>query len=357
MAVTPLKLAASAAVLCAVAAVVPAAHASPLEAKRAEARRIEAQLRSSGERLSMADEEYNQARLRRQSLDAQAASARSLEGAAKQRWLELRTQLSKRVRNLYMHPGAVADALLGVRTLGELSRARAYGSSVLTADTQLVMQTEKARQELMAKARTVEGLRRSAERNEDQMAAQRSSINRELGSLRSVRSRVSGDIARLLEAERRAALRAASRAARPGPTTSGGGSPGRPVLREPQVTNAPPPVRGSAGTAVAVARQQIGKPYEWAAAGPDTFDCSGLTMYAWGKAGVSLPHSSRAQYASLPHVSRANLQPGDLVFYGSPIHHMGIYEGGGVMINAPQTGEFVRRDSINRSDFAGAARP
>jgi cell wall-associated NlpC family hydrolase len=80
-------------------------------------------------------------------------------------------------------------------------------------------------------------------------------------------------------------------------------------------------------------------------------------MYAWRSAGVSLPHSSRAQYASLPHVSRSQLQPGDLVFFGNPIHHVGIYEGGGVMINAPETGEKVRRDSIARSDYAGAARP
>jgi cell wall-associated NlpC family hydrolase len=72
---------------------------------------------------------------------------------------------------------------------------------------------------------------------------------------------------------------------------------------------------------------------------------------------VSLPHSSRAQFDSLPHVARSDLQPGDLVFFGSPIHHVGIYEGGGIMINAPETGENVRRDSIARSDYVGAARP
>jgi cell wall-associated NlpC family hydrolase len=80
-------------------------------------------------------------------------------------------------------------------------------------------------------------------------------------------------------------------------------------------------------------------------------------MYAWEAAGVSLVHSSQAQYGSLPHVPKDQLRPGDLVFFGSPIHHVGIYEGGGVMINAPQTGENVRRDSIGRADYAGAARP
>jgi cell wall-associated NlpC family hydrolase len=116
-------------------------------------------------------------------------------------------------------------------------------------------------------------------------------------------------------------------------------------------------VKGGAGKAVQTAAAQLGKPYEWAADGPDSYDCSGLTMYAWGSAGVSLPHSSQAQYSSLPHVARSQIQPGDLLFYGSPIHHVGIYEGGGVMINAPETGENVRRDSISRADYVGAARP
>ncbi|HVL81403.1 MAG TPA: NlpC/P60 family protein, partial [Actinomycetota bacterium] len=117
------------------------------------------------------------------------------------------------------------------------------------------------------------------------------------------------------------------------------------------------PVRPGAAKAVETAAAQIGKPYQWGAAGPNSYDCSGLTQYAWKAAGVSLPHSSRAQYSSLPKVSKDELQPGDLVFFGSPIHHVGIYEGGGVMINATQTGDFVKRSSIHRKDYAGAARP
>jgi cell wall-associated NlpC family hydrolase len=112
----------------------------------------------------------------------------------------------------------------------------------------------------------------------------------------------------------------------------------------------PAPSRG-ASTAIAYARAQIGKPYQWGAAGPDTFDCSGLTMRAWGAAGVSLPHYTRAQYAGTAHVAIANLQPGDLVFFGSDLHHVGLYIGGGQMIEAPSTGEFVRIAGIFRSDL------
>jgi cell wall-associated NlpC family hydrolase len=114
-------------------------------------------------------------------------------------------------------------------------------------------------------------------------------------------------------------------------------------------------VRASAMTAVQAAASQIGKPYRWGAAGPGSYDCSGLTMWAWSHAGVSLPHSSRAQYASLPHVPMSQLAPGDLVFRGSPIHHVGIYKGGGVVIAAPHTGQNVREDSV--SGYYLAARP
>jgi cell wall-associated NlpC family hydrolase len=118
-----------------------------------------------------------------------------------------------------------------------------------------------------------------------------------------------------------------------------------------------PAASGSAAVAVRVALAQVGKPYHWASAGPGSFDCSGLTMYAWGQAGVGLPHSSRQQYASLPHVASAALQPGDLLFFGSPIHHVGIYVGGGRMVDAPSTGRTVRVSGSDRGDFAGAARP
>jgi cell wall-associated NlpC family hydrolase len=109
--------------------------------------------------------------------------------------------------------------------------------------------------------------------------------------------------------------------------------------------------------AVDAALSQIGKPYVYAAAGPDSYDCSGLTMWAWAQAGVGLPHNSGAQYAATPRVDRSDLEPGDLLFFGSPIHHVGMYIGDGQMVEAPYTGEYVRINSIDRSDYVGAGRP
>jgi cell wall-associated NlpC family hydrolase len=103
---------------------------------------------------------------------------------------------------------------------------------------------------------------------------------------------------------------------------------------------------------------QLGKPYRYGAAGARTFDCSGLSMRAWQAAGVSLSHNAAAQYYSTPHVARSKLEPGDLVYFGFPIHHVGIYIGGGKMIEAPYTGADVRITSFGyRSDYAGASRP
>ncbi len=89
----------------------------------------------------------------------------------------------------------------------------------------------------------------------------------------------------------------------------------------------------------------------------EAFDCSGLTAYAWGQAGVGLPHQSRAQYASVPHVSQAEAQPGDLLFYYSPISHVGIYLGGGQLVHAPNTGSFVNVAAVNWSKVTGVGRP
>jgi cell wall-associated NlpC family hydrolase len=80
-------------------------------------------------------------------------------------------------------------------------------------------------------------------------------------------------------------------------------------------------------------------------------------MYAWAHAGVSMVHSSAGQYTEFPHVPISQLAPGDLVFFGSPIHHVGMYVGRGTMVEAPHTGAFVKYSSIYRDDYTGAARP
>jgi cell wall-associated NlpC family hydrolase len=109
--------------------------------------------------------------------------------------------------------------------------------------------------------------------------------------------------------------------------------------------------------ALAWAFAELGKPYVWAATGPNSFDCSGLTQFVWHQAGVAIPRVAADQDAWTIPVPLSQLLPGDLVFYGrTDIHHVGIYIGGGLMINAPHTGDVVRVSSIWWSDLAGFGR-
>jgi cell wall-associated NlpC family hydrolase len=116
---------------------------------------------------------------------------------------------------------------------------------------------------------------------------------------------------------------------------------------------APP---GVAGAAMQVALSQRGKPYSYGGAGPSYFDCSGLVLYSYAMAGMGgLPHSAAAQSSMGMAVSRANLQAGDLVFFGSPAGHVGIYVGGGMMVDAPSSGQVVKVEPLF-SDYSGARR-
>jgi len=114
---------------------------------------------------------------------------------------------------------------------------------------------------------------------------------------------------------------------------------------------------GRAAAAVRYAMAQVGKAYVYGASGPNAYDCSGLTMRSWGAAGVGLPHSSSAQQGSGTRVSESELQPGDLVFYYSPVSHVGMYIGHGLIVNALNPGSGVRVSGLHSMPYSGAVRP
>jgi cell wall-associated NlpC family hydrolase len=211
------------------------------------------------------------------------------------------------------------------------------GRVVLSADD-VLLQLRKARAEERASVASLQSLRSQARRNElEQAAERRAAVDAFHRTQSLLRNR---ELADAVEAERQAGLRSAAALAAANIHYNGPVSPG-------------------AATAVRTAAAQIGKPYRWGAAGPDSFDCSGLTMYAWAAGGVGMDHYTGSQWAAFPHVGLDQLAPGDLVFFGSDLHHVGIYEGGGIMIHAPQTGDFVKRTSIwgMGSSPVGAVRP
>ncbi len=120
------------------------------------------------------------------------------------------------------------------------------------------------------------------------------------------------------------------------------------------------PTSTQAGKAVAFAYAQLGKPYQWGATGPGSYDCSGLAQAAWGAAGVQIPRTTYEQWAALPHIATSAMEPGDLLYYDGE-GHVAMYVGGGFIIDAPQTGLDVQKLPMNTgwyaSTFDGAVRP
>jgi cell wall-associated NlpC family hydrolase len=114
---------------------------------------------------------------------------------------------------------------------------------------------------------------------------------------------------------------------------------------------------GAAGIAVKYACAQIGKMYVWGAAGPNTFDCSGLMLAAWAKAGVTLPHNAAAQRRLIAYVKQADLRPGDLVFYYSDLHHVGMYVGNGWVVHASQAGVPIKMKRFDDGPINSFGRP
>ncbi|MFI7453740.1 NlpC/P60 family protein [Nonomuraea sp. NPDC049714] len=130
------------------------------------------------------------------------------------------------------------------------------------------------------------------------------------------------------------------------------GRPGTPATR----VSLPIPGSGKAAQAAQWALTQQLKPYIWGAEGPRGYDCSGLVMAAYQRVGISLPHYTGDQWTAGRHIPKEELRPGDLVFFYSDLHHVGIYLGGGMMVHAPRTGDVVRIASLDRRPYAGAVR-
>jgi len=151
--------------------------------------------------------------------------------------------------------------------------------------------------------------------------------NAEVARLTAMKTQIQADLKKL-EAQKKQLYGSAS--------SSGGG----------RYTGKIPAISGKAGIAVRYAYNAIGKPYEWAADGPSSYDCSGLVLAAWRAAGVSLYHNAATQWDEVAHIPRSSLQPGDLVFYES-LGHVAIYVGGGQVIHAPTFGDHVRLASVN----------
>jgi peptidoglycan DL-endopeptidase CwlO len=325
--------------------------AAPSQAELDSARDRLAELERN---LELAVERYDFIRHKLTRLQASIAADQVVVDRLSERMNTNNAAASRVAEELYKGGSTDAlEAVLSSESLAEADARLTYLRSSEAAQAQVFERLAIDRQLLNEGIERLEDQRARALAAQDRIAELRSEIKTKIAGQRNEVARLTTLIER---AERRRAAReeaaaaaAAAAAADSAPAVAVAAS-AAPVV--------PVPSSGGRGAiAVRAALAQVGKPYQWGAAGPDSFDCSGLTMYAWAQAGVSLPHSSAAQYSATPRVSTSALEPGDLLFHGSPIHHVGMYIGGGQMVEAPYSGASVRVVSSSRSDTVGAGRP
>lgn len=324
---------------CILVAAVPArASGVPIDDRRAQALKVQGQVEDLDAKMEIATEDYNVANASYRKVTAKVVSTEKRLVTLTARQKKLQSHLDTRVDGMYRSgPLGFLEILFGANTFEEFSTNWDVLRQLNEQDARAVSDLKATRAEVMKAKAELKTAQTQAKKERDVLAAKKSSIEGQLASRKKLLKGLESEIARL-EAEAEVAAR---RSYQP-PAYDPGGNPG---------------TQPKSGV-VAIARSKLGAPYVWAADGPDSFDCSGFTMWVYGQVGVSLPHSSRAQFDSGPHVSRANLQPGDLVFFGrSVIHHVGIYVGGGLFIHAPHTGDVVKISSLNRTDYVGACRP
>jgi cell wall-associated NlpC family hydrolase len=253
--------------------------------------------------------------------------------------------------------GVARKQLDGLRVLVSARAADAYMFG--PADVALMLNPSNA-EDTLDRMQTLNLLAQQASDQLDDLATAERAFDTELARLRKVEQQREQQVKRLA-AEKdkvdRLVLRTQSllgelRAAG-GAGAVDGVDPGVP----PGAAPPPPSGGGAAGAAVRYAYAQIGKPYAFGADGPSSFDCSGLTMMAWRQGGLTLPHSAAAQYGIGRHVTRSELQLGDLIFRYSPISHVAIYVGGGYQIAATHTGSTVKLQPAFQGPIVGYSRP
>lgn len=332
------------------------AGADGLDDKRRQIENLADQLDNLETQMQSMDENYAETLAKKDQLSLDIAAAQSDVAAAEASLAKMRGTLYSSAVNQFMHggrnstltnlfasSGGVQDALQRQQLI-----SIALNQGTLTTDALDATATE-----LTKKKKVLEKKKKQAEVVAQSLLNRQGDTEALIARYNQLKSSAQGDLLQLLvqvrqQREAQALADSERQAAKYQSQYS--------KVRN-QYRNIPK-VSARSQIAIQAALRQLGVPYRYAMSKPGVaFDCSGLTTYAWAKAGVSLPRNSRAQYSALPKIPKQLAQPGDLVFTGYPIHHVGIYLGGGRMVHAPQTGDVVKIGPIRWYKVVGVARP
>ncbi|HLL64339.1 MAG TPA: NlpC/P60 family protein [Micromonosporaceae bacterium] len=313
---TMARAAVATATACLVLVASTSAYAAPTPAE------VEAQIDAAWEHLEPVIEQYNAVRV-----ELKASQGKAAELQAKMAPLQLQVDLAlDRVSDIavraYMGGSTTTlNAMLSGGSPATLADQLSLLNQLARADRDRIQAVTQTRDTYTKEKVALDALVGKLAAQDAELAGKKQEIEKKINDLEKMRQQ-------------------ASRSAGPGVAPA-----------KPPTNNTPCPLQagsGAAAVAVAKACDQLGKPYYWGAEGPNSFDCSGLTMFAWKAAGRSLPHNAKAQYNSMPHVTRAQLRPGDLVFSYSDLHHVGLYIGGGYVVHAPRSGKTVEVTPADR---------
>lgn len=332
------------------------ASAEPVDDKRRQVAALADELERMTERLDALAEDYVEAVALEEELSAEIADAQAEVSAAEAQLAQMRGTLYLSAVTQFMHGGRNSTLTNLLASDGGLQDALQRGQLTSIALNQGSLTTDSldaTATELTKKRRVLERKRAQAESVAENVLRRQGATEELAAKFAELKNSAQGELAVLLREEQerreRLALQEAEREAN--------SFKNKYASVQARYRNIPR-VSARSQSAIRYALSQLGTPYRYAMSSPGKgFDCSGLTAYAWGKAGVSLPRNSRRQYNALPKVPKELAQPGDLIFTGSPIHHVGIYLGGGRMVHAPQTGDVVKVGPIRWWKVVGVVRP
>jgi cell wall-associated NlpC family hydrolase len=352
-------------VIAALATAVPG-FADSIASKKAEAQHVLAEINQLDVSLGQAIEAYDASTIKLQHIQRELVLNRHELSVARGNLVKARARLGTRLREIYMsgQTDSTVDVLLGAGSLDDVINRLDTANRVSAQDEQVLSQVRIYRRDVVVRGAALRRAHRAQQQVVASRAAEKARIENGLADRKRLLSSIKGEIQHMqaVEAARQALLAAQARArmvaqqqaaqARINQTVVGVTTQAPATTGDPSaVTTVAPP--SHYGGVVGVAMAQLGKPYVYATAGPDTFDCSGLVVYAYQAVGVSLPHSSYALWNVGVYVSRDQLEPGDLVFFDG-LGHVGIYIGGDQFIHAPHTGDVVKISSLNEGWYAAS---
>jgi peptidoglycan DL-endopeptidase CwlO len=320
--------------------------ASPVSSKKAQLRQVQAKLQTVYHRVDMAVEKYNQAKSQLSTVQTQIKQNEHLLKVAEYNLQIANDQLSTRAESIYKtRDVGVVDVLLAANSFDDLVTQMDVMERLGNSDVDTVKSIAAYQRDIKDRRVKLDADKKAAAKLVATAAEQKAEVEGLQGKLEQMTAGIKAEIKRIQDAAAARAQANAQAAQQNGGGSSTGGGGGTVI----------DPGGSGHSAVVAIAQAQLGKPYVYGAAGPNSFDCSGLALYCYASIGISLSHGATDQQRASTQVPLSALQPGDLVFFGNAgySYHVGIYVGGGSMIHAPHTGSNVQYGSIGGAWIGG----